>query len=239
MQLRVYTSLAIFAATAMAASATTSAAAASTSAVDLTAGVPQCGVSFTSPSTFSSHMQLTNINRSPASTPPSPPRAAPPPTPSASAQPAPKPSKPPEPPACSRTLIARPPTSRPSPGWQRRAARLFSPALALMCLLLLRRLFLLLDLLPRLLLLLVVLCSSVLALWLLVLVLLLLSCKVHEGFEFFWWKRKWDKQHTGCILVWGERVVNTKTSSPFQRYQKGIAALLLYHSRARFCIVEE
>jgi hypothetical protein len=44
MQLRVYTSLAIFAATAMAASTTTSAAAASSSAVDLTAGVPQCGV---------------------------------------------------------------------------------------------------------------------------------------------------------------------------------------------------
>ncbi|KAI4745978.1 hypothetical protein E4T50_03710 [Aureobasidium sp. EXF-12298] len=44
MQLRVYTSLAIFAATAMAASATTSAAAASTSAVDLTLGVPQCGI---------------------------------------------------------------------------------------------------------------------------------------------------------------------------------------------------
>jgi len=44
MQLRVYTSLAIFAATAMAASATTSAAAASTSAVDLTVGVPQCGI---------------------------------------------------------------------------------------------------------------------------------------------------------------------------------------------------
>ncbi|KAI4850140.1 hypothetical protein E4T44_02923 [Aureobasidium sp. EXF-8845] len=44
MQLRVYTSLAIFAATAMAASTTTSAAAASTSAVDLTAGVPQCGI---------------------------------------------------------------------------------------------------------------------------------------------------------------------------------------------------
>ncbi|KAI4849077.1 hypothetical protein E4T44_03039 [Aureobasidium sp. EXF-8845] len=44
MQLRVYTSLAIFAATAMAASTTTSAAAASSSAVDLTAGVPQCGI---------------------------------------------------------------------------------------------------------------------------------------------------------------------------------------------------
>ena len=45
MQLRVYTSLALFAATAMAASSTTSAAAAANTAVDLTAGVPQCGVS--------------------------------------------------------------------------------------------------------------------------------------------------------------------------------------------------
>ena len=45
MQLRVYTSLTIFAATAMAASSTTSAAAAANTAVDLTAGVPQCGVS--------------------------------------------------------------------------------------------------------------------------------------------------------------------------------------------------
>ncbi|KAI4722694.1 hypothetical protein E4T48_00839 [Aureobasidium sp. EXF-10727] len=44
MQLRVYTSLAIFAATAMAASASSSAAAAASTAVDLTAGVPQCGV---------------------------------------------------------------------------------------------------------------------------------------------------------------------------------------------------
>ena len=44
MQLRVYTSLAIFAATAVAASSTTSAAAAANTAVDLTAGVPQCGV---------------------------------------------------------------------------------------------------------------------------------------------------------------------------------------------------
>ncbi|CAD0095829.1 unnamed protein product [Aureobasidium vineae] len=46
MQLRVYTSLAIFAATAMAASASTStsAAAAASTAVDLTAGVPQCGI---------------------------------------------------------------------------------------------------------------------------------------------------------------------------------------------------
>ncbi|KAH0291914.1 hypothetical protein M436DRAFT_66280 [Aureobasidium namibiae CBS 147.97] len=44
MQLRVYTSLAIFAATAMAASSTTSAAASASTAVDLTAGVPQCGI---------------------------------------------------------------------------------------------------------------------------------------------------------------------------------------------------
>ncbi|KAG9847335.1 hypothetical protein KCU98_g5340, partial [Aureobasidium melanogenum] len=44
MQLRVYTSLAIFAATAMAASASSSAAAATTTSVDLTAGVPQCGL---------------------------------------------------------------------------------------------------------------------------------------------------------------------------------------------------
>jgi hypothetical protein len=106
----------------------------------------------------------------------------------------------------------------------------------LMSLLLLRRLFLLLDLLLRLLLLLVVLCSSVLALWLLVLVLLLLSCKVDD---LFGGEGKWDIQHTGCILVWRGRAVNTKTASPFQRYQKGVAALLLYHSRARFCIVEE
>jgi hypothetical protein len=67
MQLRVYTSLAIFAATAMAASATTSAAAASTSAVDLTAGVPQCGVSFTShppshPTSTNQHQQIACIN---------------------------------------------------------------------------------------------------------------------------------------------------------------------------------
>jgi hypothetical protein len=68
MQLRVYTSLAIFAATAMAASATTSAAAASTSAVDLTAGVPQCGVSFppllppSHPTSTNKHQQIACIN---------------------------------------------------------------------------------------------------------------------------------------------------------------------------------
>ncbi|KAK6001815.1 hypothetical protein QM012_002305 [Aureobasidium pullulans] len=44
MQLRVYTSLAIFAATALAASSSTSAAAATTTSVDLTAGVPTCGL---------------------------------------------------------------------------------------------------------------------------------------------------------------------------------------------------
>lgn len=44
MQLRVYTSLAIFAATAMAASASSSAAAATSTSVSLTEGVPQCGV---------------------------------------------------------------------------------------------------------------------------------------------------------------------------------------------------
>jgi hypothetical protein len=59
MHLRVYTSLAIFAATAMAASTTTSAAAASTSAVDLTAGVPQCGVCFLPPFSESAQQALT------------------------------------------------------------------------------------------------------------------------------------------------------------------------------------
>ncbi|KAG9524232.1 hypothetical protein E4T50_04135 [Aureobasidium sp. EXF-12298] len=44
MQLRVYTSLAIFAATAMAASASSSAAAATSTSVSLTEGVPQCGL---------------------------------------------------------------------------------------------------------------------------------------------------------------------------------------------------
>ncbi|KAH0362399.1 hypothetical protein KCU65_g8083, partial [Aureobasidium melanogenum] len=44
MQLRVYTSLALFAATAMAASASSSAAAATTTSTDLTAGVPSCGL---------------------------------------------------------------------------------------------------------------------------------------------------------------------------------------------------
>ncbi|KAG9952569.1 hypothetical protein KCU85_g1883, partial [Aureobasidium melanogenum] len=44
MQLRVYTSLALFAATAMAASASSSAAAATSTSVDLTAGVPTCGL---------------------------------------------------------------------------------------------------------------------------------------------------------------------------------------------------
>jgi hypothetical protein len=200
MQLRVYTSLAIFAATAMAASATTSAAAASTSAVDLTAGVPQCGVCFHLPLHLLTPHQLTNVNRSPASTPPSPPLAAHPPTPSASAQPAPRPSKPLAPPACSRTLIARLPISRPSQGLQRRAARLFSPALALMSLLLLRHLSLPLDLLPRLLLLLVVLCSSVLALWLLVPVLLLLSCKVHS-FLSIWWKKEESGINSTLVAV--------------------------------------
>jgi hypothetical protein len=124
---------------------------------------------------------------------------------------------------------------------QRRAARLFSPALALMFLLLLRRLFLLLDLLPRLLLLLVVLCSSVLALWLLVLVLLLLSCKVDD------WSRVCSgKEESGinstlvcCHSKIGESCEYKNSFSLLTMPRKGIAALLLYHSRARVCIVEE
>lgn len=204
MQLRVYTSLALFAATAMAASASSSAAAATSTSVDLTAGVPTCGVCSNFPlDEIWANKLTTLLNSSPAFHPLFNHRAALPTTPFASAQPAPRPSSPPEPNAFSRTPTALPKTSRAFRALPSPVALLFSPALVV---LLTSRLLLpwlhplFLALLPRLVLRLqqlVVLSRLVPASWPLAPVLLPSSCKrMLKRTQNVVVVVKWEKQNT-------------------------------------------